>query len=41
MIMATDVPDNPLLSSLKNLFLVVRCVFEILFYQWVMMREIQ
>ena len=41
MIMATDVPDNPLLSSLKNLFLVVRCVFEILFYRWVMMHEIQ
>lgn len=41
MIMATDVPDNPLLSSLKNLFFVVQCVFETLFYRWVMMREIQ
>jgi hypothetical protein len=41
MIMATDVLDNPLLSNLKNLFLVVRCVFETLFYRWVMMREIQ
>lgn len=41
MIMATDVPGNPLLSSLKNLFLVAKCVFETLFYRWVMMREIQ
>ena len=41
MIMTTDVLDNPLLSNLKNLFLVAKCIFETLSYRWVIMREIQ